>query len=228
MPYISEMFTSIQGEGMYMGYPAYFIRFAGCNVHCPFCDTAKAQTATPGTYMPPVGVASHVINEIRRTLSDLVVFTGGEPLLQCHDMNFIIQNIYKAYPNIKIQVETSGSVEPWIESGAQTLFNLDVEISLSPKAATMHPEWLAVASQVKVLVDEDGPLLPDNFVNLHTMLNVFRAHNKRHGRLYFQPVAVGKGGKLDIPKKRICKAIELARLHNGALGVQLHKYLELR
>ena len=117
MPYIYEMFSSIQGEGAYTGYPAYFVRFAGCNVHCKFCDTAYAQNSMDGEFVTHVGP------------------TGGS----------------------------------WV----QELFELDTAISLSPKKVPfMHPDWLVHASQLKVLVDIDGPILPQNFPELDSRLDV--------------------------------------------------------
>lgn len=228
--YVNEIFSSIQGEGMYMGRPAIFVRFAGCNVHCEFCDTAYAQTCITAVDIHPGELKERIVKELGDCLATLVVFTGGEPLLQCHEMNVTIQQLLRDIPYLTIQVETSGSVEPYEETGAQELFSLGVDISLSPKKLDfMHPEWLAVASQLKVLVDFDGPIVPDNFQDLGMMLRIHRAHGKRgNNRIYFQPVALGGPKRLSIPADCIHKAIELARQYNGYLGVQLHKYLDIR
>lgn len=229
MPYIYEMFPSIQGEGAYMGYPAYFVRFAGCNVYCEFCDTADAQNFMDGEFVNHDELNRRILDGLERHSCNLVVFTGGEPALQCHELNMAINHIYHEHPSITIQVETSGSVEPTEESGIQELFDLNTAISLSPKKVPfMHTDWLVYASQLKVLVGIDGPVLPHNFPELDCMIDVFTSHGDWKRPIYFQPVAIGGRDKLTVPQVHIQKAIDYAKKYNGALGVQLHKYLGIR
>ena len=74
MKRINEIFHSLQGEGRHTGTPAVFVRFSGCNLHCPFCDTDHAV----GREMSD----EEIIAEVRRHDVPLVVLTGGEPSLQ--------------------------------------------------------------------------------------------------------------------------------------------------
>ena len=77
---VNEIFYTLQGEGAHSGIPAVFIRFSGCNLHCPWCDTEF----TAHTDMTAVEIVSEALalydipNERRR----MVVLTGGEPSLQ--------------------------------------------------------------------------------------------------------------------------------------------------
>ena len=71
---INEIFYSLQGEGYFTGTPAIFVRFAGCNLRCPFCDTNHV----PFTEMTPM----EVVEEVKRYPARHVVITGGEPSLQ--------------------------------------------------------------------------------------------------------------------------------------------------
>ena len=71
---INEMFYSLQGEGYHVGTPAVFIRFAGCNLACPFCDT-QHQHGTRKTL-------DEIVDFAARHKARLVVLTGGEPALQ--------------------------------------------------------------------------------------------------------------------------------------------------
>jgi organic radical activating enzyme len=73
---VNEIFHSIQGEGFYAGVPAVFIRFAGCNLKCAWCDTHH-ETFTEET-------AESIVKEIPRD-TRLVVLTGGEPMMQVDD-----------------------------------------------------------------------------------------------------------------------------------------------
>lgn len=70
---INEIFYSLQGEGFHTGTPAVFIRFSGCNLKCPFCDTQHEN----GVLMSDV----EIINEIRKYPARMVILTGGEPSL---------------------------------------------------------------------------------------------------------------------------------------------------
>ena len=71
---INEIFYSLQGEGHFTGRPAIFIRFAGCNLRCPFCDT----DFTSYTEMS----VAEILKAIASYPAHFVVLTGGEPSLQ--------------------------------------------------------------------------------------------------------------------------------------------------
>ena len=75
---ISEIFLSLQGEGIYMGVPQLFVRFYGCNLSCTFCDTRpdSSRTLTAGALMSK-------ILEYRKPYHSLSL-TGGEPLCQAN------------------------------------------------------------------------------------------------------------------------------------------------
>ncbi len=75
---ISEIFLSIQGESTYAGLPCVFVRFAGCNLSCAWCDSGFARTASGARELS----ADEVLSEVRRYSCRLAEITGGEPLLQ--------------------------------------------------------------------------------------------------------------------------------------------------
>ncbi|MBU4199190.1 MAG: radical SAM protein [Verrucomicrobia bacterium] len=73
---VCETFISIQGESTWAGMPCFFIRLAGCNLHCVYCDTGYAQSGgEPAT-------VSELVEKFRKTGLGLVAVTGGEPLIQ--------------------------------------------------------------------------------------------------------------------------------------------------
>ena len=77
---INEIFFSLQGEGYHTGQAAVFVRFSGCNLRCPFCDTDF------GTYSEMT--AAEIVEEVQRLSDDprvLIILTGGEPSLQVDD-----------------------------------------------------------------------------------------------------------------------------------------------
>lgn len=95
---INEIFYSLQGEGFFTGTPAIFIRFAGCNLNCEFCDT-KHQSYKDYTN-------DEILREIAKyTPCNRVVLTGGEPTLQitAELLDCLVKNGYR------VNVETNGT-----------------------------------------------------------------------------------------------------------------------
>ena len=100
---ICEVFESIQGESTYAGLPCRFIRLAGCNLRCTYCDTPQAYAA--GAL---VGVAE-LLEGCRSSAAPLVGLTGGEPLLQTgvHDLARRVRD----KTGKTVLVETNGSCD---------------------------------------------------------------------------------------------------------------------
>lgn len=97
---INEIFYSLQGEGHHTGYPSVFIRFSGCNLTCPFCDTQHED----GVYMDD----ENIVRAVNLYSADWIVLTGGEPALWI-DNEFI--HLLKRATGKKIAIETNGSHE---------------------------------------------------------------------------------------------------------------------
>lgn len=98
---IMEHFYTIQGEGAHAGKAAYFIRTAGCDVGCWWCDV-KESWETEGH---PVMKVSELVDAVKRSRARFVVITGGEPLL--HDLYPLTRALHTL--GVKIHIETSGS-----------------------------------------------------------------------------------------------------------------------
>lgn len=94
---INEIFYSIQGEGAYTGTPCVFVRFAGCNLKCPFCDT-KHESYEECT-------DEGIVREVEKYPTKHVVLTGGEPTLQITE-KFMLMLHEKGY---FIHIETNGT-----------------------------------------------------------------------------------------------------------------------
>lgn len=74
---VSEIFYSIQGEGMLAGVPSVFVRTSGCNLRCTWCDTPYTSWNPEGQEMSVVDILA----EVRRHRASHVVVTGGEPMI---------------------------------------------------------------------------------------------------------------------------------------------------
>lgn len=85
---VTEIFRTVQGEGPFLGVPSTFLRLAGCNLDCPFCDTPFSIKPGPDEYTE-MSVAE-VRAELLKTPALPVIVTGGEPLLQLEDLCALI------------------------------------------------------------------------------------------------------------------------------------------
>ena len=98
---VMEHFYTLQGEGMYQGKAAYFIRLGGCDVGCVWCDVKDSWDASKH----PLYQIEDLIFTIKKTPAQIVVITGGEPLL--HDLTALTSQLHKA--GLRTHIETSGS-----------------------------------------------------------------------------------------------------------------------
>jgi organic radical activating enzyme len=96
-----EHFYTLQGEGFYQGKAAYFVRLGGCDVGCVWCDVKESWEADKHPKMD----VSQIVSTIKATPSEIVVITGGEPLL--HDLSTLTAELRKA--GLRTHMETSGS-----------------------------------------------------------------------------------------------------------------------
>jgi len=100
---IMEHFFTIQGEGTYSGRAAYFVRLAGCDIGCVWCDVKESWDSE----LHPILGIDYLVSEIEKTTVDFVVITGGEPAL------YNLAPFIKKLKTLKIEValETSGCYE---------------------------------------------------------------------------------------------------------------------
>ncbi len=125
---VKEIFPTIQGEGPFAGIPAVFIRLAGCNLKCWFCDT----DFSGGDLRALTSIITEV-NEMRSRVRvgdrPLCVLTGGEPLMQ--KVGPLVQTLIGH--GWKVQIETDGVL--WTDLPDSE----HLDIVCSPKTAKVHP-----------------------------------------------------------------------------------------
>jgi len=97
---IMEYFYTIQGEGFYSGRAAFFIRTAGCDVGCVWCDVKESWKAEDH----PITSLDFLVEQVKESGTNLVVITGGEPAM--YDLTTITKKL-KAI-EVEIAIETSG------------------------------------------------------------------------------------------------------------------------
>lgn len=195
---INEIFRSLQGEGANTGCSAVFVRFSGCNLKCPFCDTKHQD----GEWLSD----EDIIARVKEHPSELVVLTGGEPSLWI-DSDFIRQ--LKEAVGRKICIETNGT-HP-LPSGIDW-------ITLSPKMG-LSPEDLSIvipyADEIKVV--DCGQNLDE----------YFKMPQRVEGTLmYLQPCYVPDPTERDTNIQRTISKVE--EDPRWRLSAQLHRLLNFR
>ena len=145
---INEIFYSLQGEGAHTGMPVVFVRFSGCNLRCPFCDTSHES----GEML----MDEAILNEIEKYPTQWVVLTGGEPSL--HIDGAFIEMLHGAGKMVAIETNGTHSLPEGIDW-----------VTYSPKGG-MAPGGdtigLTRADEIKVVdigqdLDRYFALLPD-------------------------------------------------------------------
>lgn len=139
---VIEIFQSIQGEGHFMGLSVTFVRFAGCNLRCSFCDTKESWHPK---HIKNLNV-TQLVEEVQRTSgghSGIVVLTGGEPCLQ-KNLSTLIKALHLG--GYTVNIETNGTLP--------APYNADwVTVSPKPPEYMIHP--CLRADELKFVVTED-------------------------------------------------------------------------
>ena len=136
---IYETFSSIQGESTHAGRPCFFIRLAGCNLRCSYCDTSKAWTADSGRDI----TIAELVDKVKESGLKLVEITGGEPMLQTATPELCQTLLENGF---EVLMETNGS---------QPLYTL-------PEEVKRIIDWKTPSS------GETEKMLAENFRNLRS------------------------------------------------------------
>ncbi|MCW5940027.1 MAG: 7-carboxy-7-deazaguanine synthase QueE [Fimbriimonadaceae bacterium] len=124
---VAEVFTSVQGEGFWLGVPSVFVRLSGCNLRCSWCDTPYASWSPEG----PVCRVDEVLSQALASPVSHVVVTGGEPMLfdPVEDLVAALQKAGRV-----VTIETAGTLYRDLECDL---------MSVSPKLSGSTPdgEW---------------------------------------------------------------------------------------
>lgn len=212
---INDIYHSIQGEGSYAGTPMVFIRLAGCNLRCPWCDQPdtvmegyKDRQSKEWELSYKHMEVEEIINVIRKFTTFRVCLTGGEPLV--HKLGELTARLQSL--DLLIHIETNG-----------TLFNNWVarafHVTCSPKREThyfVHPQLRPFVREYKIIVDD---LFDDS--ELQQVMGLSSDAN-----LYLQPA----GHHHRVETSTTEKAIALVQKYPTRLklSVQLHKLIGVK
>ncbi len=157
-----EAFYTIQGEGFHQGKAAYFIRLAGCDVGCVWCDVKESWDKEKY----PLQSVDEIVSKAKENAARLAVITGGEPTL--HKLEVLTSELQKA--GFRTNIETSGS---------SPLTGTWDWICLSPKKFKPPlPEILKKADELKIIIFNKSDF---------QWAEKYAAEVRRSCRLYLQP-----------------------------------------
>ena len=201
---INSIFYSIQGEGCDNGIPTIFIRLAGCNLRCSYCDTKYAYYE--GNEME----IDEIFKEIKKWDCKRVCITGGEPLLQNNIYKLIDFLLHRKY---EISVETNGS----IDISKLSLRDIVIKMDLKCPSSGMHKKMrreninlLRERDELKFIIDGK-----EDYEYAKKIINEY----KPLCNIIFQPVWG------DMEKARKIAEWILKDNINARFSIQIHKIL---
>ena len=201
---VIEVFASVQGEGMRQGEPTVFVRLAGCDRRCSFCDTKYAWEG--GRDWP----LSRILDRVRTIRlshpARWVCLTGGEPYMQ--DVRPLVRGLRE--DGCRVQVETNGT--RYYPTAADWL-----TVSPKPKDYLVRTEFGRRAKEVKLVATRD--------LDLAALRRIRRSFQKRIPIL-IQPESNRRWSQKQAI--RLLTEATAAGLENIRVSVQLHKVFGLR
>lgn len=152
--WVQEVFYSLQGEGPFIGTPAVFVRLAGCNLKCFWCDTDFESS----TWQPSLMQLMAVIADKKPEVCNLVVITGGEPFRQ--NIVPLVKTLLES--GLRVQIETNGTL--WLDLPEHP----QLSIVCSPKTPTLNENIQKRASVYKYVVAHSQTDVADGLPSMST------------------------------------------------------------
>ena len=194
---LMEMFPTIQGEGYHQGRAAFFVRLAGCDVGCSWCDVKESWDASAH---PEIEI-NNIVKYALTSPSRLAVITGGEPLI--YDLTILTNKFHDAGFNNHIET-----------SGAYNLSGSFDWITLSPKKfKPAKDEFFELADELKVIVCNNS--------DLEWAEKLGKKMKKPNHKLFLQP----EWSKSEKVMPSIVDFIMTNP--NWEISLQIHKYMKI-
>lgn len=139
---VNEIFDSIDGEGIYAGQLATFIRLSGCNLRCGYCDTTYAFNCGEELSI------DDILSKVKKINNKHITLTGGEPLIH-KDVDILIKELCQR--NYIVNIETNGSVDVKDFQNENTIITMDYKAISSGENSKMNRERIESLRSYDVL-----------------------------------------------------------------------------
>ncbi|MCQ2090572.1 MAG: radical SAM protein [Fibrobacter sp.] len=213
---ISEIFLSIEGEGIRTGAPAVFIRLFGCNLRCSYCDSMYAVEGNDYMEMTP----KEIMEKVQPFNTKYITLTGGEPLIH-KDVKVLLKMLDDS--GFEINIETNGT-QPKPKGIKHLICTMDWKCTSSemqPKMKLTNMMTLRGKDVLKFVVGSDEDLLDATRV-IEAMEGRFNALGKRLPTFYVSPIF---GAMKYEDMVNWILGNEVMRRNNVRFQVQLHKII---
>ena len=223
--HINEIFYSLQGEGFHTGRPAVFVRFAGCNLRCPFCDTDFSHSEP----MTAEQIARRVFDYSTHPHT-LIVLTGGEPSLQVD--NELVDALHAHQQTVTIETNGTRPVPDnidWVTVSPKAVSEADLPLTQADESKVV----LTQSDEVKVVLSHEPKVVltqADEVKVVFTestekLLPLWRT-TIRASHYYLQPCAQPGTEPIQTNTEAV---VEYILSHpDWKLSLQTHKYLRIR
>lgn len=215
---VSQIFTSVQGEGVLAGVPTIFFRLQGCDLGCSYCDTQYAQSSVEGQNMHVFEAAVEIAKQSDKV--DWVCITGGEPLLQEGEVGQLVQALKAA--TFKIEIETNGTQPLPLWWRKVDCWCPDIKCPSSGVTGRHREDWfqLREGDQIKFVVGTEA--------DLHFASNIIATH-KTPSTYLISPIIrtlpLGERRDYHVSGTWLQRCAEFCKEHNTRLSLQLHKFI---
>ncbi len=208
---VAEKFVSINGEGVRAGELAVFIRFAGCNLKCGYCDTKWANAVdAPAEKMESKDILDYILS----TGVKNVTLTGGEPLLR-QEMSELIDTLMSA--GLRVEIETNGSIHlrEFADRVYRPVFTMDYKLPSSGMEEYMCSDNFGCLEKHDTVKFVSGSM-----EDLERAVEVIESHHlTERCHVYISPVF----GKIE--PADIVEFMKEKKLNDVRLQLQLHKFI---
>ena len=215
---VLEIFDSIQGEGVYTGYPTTFIRLAGCNLKCKYCDTKESWDKQGGKEWDLEELKEELMGY---PLGHHFCITGGEPFLQRVAVIELTQWLIKSY--YKVNIETNGTFRVTEEGGLPD----DAILTMDLKCPSSGMYQETMISNICCLGSQDEvKFVVGTGEDLELVQEILRDHHISATKI-ISPV-IGEGFDKDILDQIIFKLKHFKEFDDVKLGYQIHKLIGVK
>ena len=211
---ISEMFVSIQGEGINIGQPQLFIRLTGCNIDCDYCDTDTSKFRVLRTEK----VLELIENEKEKHFFKQVSITGGEPLIQAELIRPLLERINSEY---KIMLETNATLPDELEKIIDYVdtVSADLKLDYHSKNPEIFDRFMEIATKKEAYIK-----IVYNSRQIELLKKMLPTALKYNIPVYLQPMTPFK--KEDITLG--LDIIDEFKSENLRLLPQIHPYMNIQ
>lgn len=208
---VVEIFQSIDGEAFNAGKITNFIRLAGCNLRCNYCDTIYGQRLSDGKEMSIDNILKKLDKDIKN-----ITLTGGEPLLYKENAYNLLNALIKEGYNVSVETNGSIDMQDFIKDFPNVSFIVDY------KSPSSEMEDKMIINNFNILRENDCvKFVVGNINDLEKMEKVYRETKLVYGKtpIFVSPVFE----KIDLVD--IVEFLKNKKLNDIKMQIQMHKII---